>query len=110
MQPQTQRYSALTQPGPQTPINLDYLPLTATTVGLWLDGGGATISASVEVTTDDVNDPSVTPRWFPLDGGTFTATAYTKFFEPWRWLRLNIASITGNAELKVAQAAEHRGW
>lgn len=105
MQPRTQVFSALTQPGPQEPINLDYLPLAATTVALWVDDG-ATVAAVVEVTTDDVNDPTVTPRWFPLDDGPTNATAYTKFFEPWRFLRLNIASITGAVELKVAQAAE----
>jgi len=105
MQPRSQSFDATTQPGPQEPINLDFLPLTATTVGLWV-APGATIAAVVEVTTDDVNDPDVTARWFPLDNGPTNATAYAKFFEPWRFLRLNIASITGAVELKVAQAAE----
>lgn len=110
MMPRSQSFDATTTPGPQTPINLDFLPLTATTVGLWV-AGGATITAVVEVTTDDVNDAAVTPRWFPLDGAPTSATGYTKFFEPWRWLRLNIELITGAVELKVAQAAEqlHRG-
>lgn len=105
MQPRTQTFDATTTPGPQEAINLDYLPLTATTVALWVDSG-ATVAAVVEVTTDDVNDPAVTPRWFPLQDGPTTATAYARFFEPWRFLRLNIASITGAVELKVAQAAE----
>ncbi len=108
MQPRTQVYSASTQPGPQPAINLDYLPLANTTVALWL--GSGSINAVVEVTTDDVNDPDIIPRWFPLENGAFTATGYTRFWEPWRFLRLNISSITGAAELKVAQAAEHRGW
>ena len=105
MMPRSQVFSALTAPGPQTPINLDFLPLTATTVALWV-AGGATIAAVVEVTTDDVNDPSVTPRWFPLADAPTTGTGYTRFYEPWRWIRLNITSITGAVEFKVAQAAE----
>lgn len=103
--PRSQAFDATTPPGPQMPINLDFLPLASTTVALWVDSG-ATVTAVVEVTTDDVNDPAVTPRWFPLEGSPTTATGYTKFFEPWRWLRLNIELITGAVELKVAQAAE----
>jgi len=110
MMPRSQVFSSLTDPGPQTPINLDFMPLSATTVALWVDGG-VTFTGVVEVTTDDVNDAAVTPRWFPLDGAPTTASGYTKFFEPWRWIRLNIVSITGDVEFKVAQAAEqlHRG-
>jgi hypothetical protein len=105
MMPRSQAFSASTLPGPQAPINLDFLPLTATTVALWL-AGGATIAAVVEVTLDDVNDPRVTARWFPLDGAPTNASGYTKFYEPWRFIRLNITSITGAAEFKLGQAAE----
>jgi hypothetical protein len=110
MMPRSQAFDATTTPGPQTPINLDFLPIAATTVALWV-AGGATFTGVVEVTTDDVNDEGVEPRWFPLEGSPTTGTGYTKFFEPWRWLRLNIELITGAVELKVAQAAEqlHRG-
>lgn len=105
MMPRSQSFSSLTVAGPQKPINLDFLPLSATTVALWV-AGGATIAAVVEVTLDDVNNAEVTPRWFPLDGAPTTATGYTRFYEPWRWIRLNITSITGDVEFKVAQAAE----
>lgn len=105
MMPRSQVFSVLTMPGPQTPINLDFIPIACTTVALWVDED-ATVEAQAEVTLDDVNNPEVTPRWFPLENGAFTTSAYTKFFEPWRWLRLNITSITGDVEFKVGQSAE----
>ena len=102
LKPVSQAFSALTEPGPQTPISIDFLPAGYSTVALWLDSG--TIAAVVEVTLDDVNDAAVTPRWFPLDGAPTIASGYTTFYEPWRWIRLNITSITGNVEFKVAQS------
>jgi hypothetical protein len=105
MMPRSQVFSSVTFAGPQAPINLDFLPLSASTVALWV-ADDATIAAVVEVTLDDVNNAEVTPRWFTLDGAPTTATGYTRFYEPWRFIRLNITSITGDVEFKVAQAAE----
>lgn len=102
LKPVSQKFSAATLPGPQAPLSLDFIPAGYSTVALWL--GSGTIAAVVEVTLDDMNDVAVTPRWFPLDGAPTAASGYTTFYEPWRWIRLNITSITGNAEFKVAQS------
>lgn len=103
LKPVTQRFIAGTTPGGQPPLSLDYLPAGYGTVALWLDDG-ATIDAVAEVTLDDLNDPTVTPRWFALAGAPTAASGYTRFYEPWRFIRLNITTITGNAEFKVAQS------
>lgn len=102
LKPVTQTFSAGTTPGPQKPLTLDYLPAGYTTAAVWL-GNGA-VSAAVEVTLDDLLDPAVTARWFPLTDGAFTATGYVRFYEPWRFIRLNIESISGDVEFKVAQS------
>ena len=49
--------------GEQTPINLDFIPLTETFVGVYVSGGPGSAFFTVEITIDDVNDPSVEPRW-----------------------------------------------
>jgi len=108
MMPVSQRFdSATLTPGPQTPIGLDYLPTAHTTVALWLSEG-STITASVEVTLDNVNDPDVTPRWFVLADGPTDAAGYARFWEPWQFIRLNIETLAGSAEFKIGQATTPR--
>lgn len=91
--------------GPQTPVNLDYLPNTQTTVAVALISG--TASFSVEYTLDDLNDLSVTnPQWFTskeIPAGT-AATTYGAFWQPWLFARINIAAMTGALEFKIAQS------
>lgn len=103
MKPVTQRFSDATlTPGPQSPIVLDYLPTAHTTVALWL-AEGASITAAIEVTMDDINDPEAIVRWFPLAEAPET-TGYTNFWEPWRFIRINISVLVGSAEFKIAQS------
>lgn len=108
--PVYRRYTTLDS-GPQTPIYLDWLPITQDTVAVWLE---ATAAYSVEVTLDDLipvaeggQDGSSSPaRWFPLvefPAGT-AVSKYAAIFNPWLWLRINIESTTGAIELKVQQA------
>jgi hypothetical protein len=94
--------------GPQTPKSLDLLPLSATTVAVAIVDGEATYS--VEVTLDDVNNPAVTPFWFPLaDFPVGTAVSkYGSFLTPWAWVRLNIGSLTGNLSFYVSQSFDTR--
>lgn len=90
--------------GPQAPFPLDWLPVAQTTIGVFIVDGAATFG--IEWTLDDVNDPAVTPRWFPseeIPAGT-AATKYAAVHNPWLFGRINFSLITGNVELKVQQA------
>lgn len=91
--------------GPQAPVNLDYLPLTQTTVAVYLTTG--TASFGVEYTLDDLNDPTVTnPQWFAskeIPAGT-AATTYGAFWQPWRFVRINIAALTGTLDFYISQS------
>lgn len=105
--PISRRYEpATTLLGEQEPVNLDFLPLSETFVGVFVESGNATYG--VEITLDDVNDHSITPRWFELKGFGIANrdSAYVSFSHPVRFARLNIASFTGPIELKIAQAVD----
>jgi len=108
--PSRQNFSAATVTlGPQEPKVLDFLPLTSCTLAVAILSGEATYS--VEMTLDDVNDPAVTPVWFthkefPVGS---SASKYDELFTPWRFVRLNIASITGTMSFYVSQSLEASG-
>lgn len=91
--------------GPQTPVNLDYLALTQTTVAVAIITG--TAAFGVEYTLDDLNDPAVTaPQWFASKGippGT-AATIYDAIIQPWLFARINITAMTGTLQFQIAQA------
>jgi len=56
-----------------------------------------TATYGIEYTLDDVNDPTVTPVWFPdanLPTGQ-TASGVTNFMFPIQAVRINIAAISG---------------
>jgi hypothetical protein len=110
-QPVYRYYSALDS-GAQSPINLDRLPITQTLIAVWCADAGSTYS--IEATLDDlvtaaeggaqVSSPD--PKWFPLAAfpeGTM-GSKYAAIYEPWLFLRINIALALGNIELKVQQA------
>jgi hypothetical protein len=108
--PSRQNFSVATVTlGAQEPKVLDFLPLTSCTLAVAVLSGEATYS--VEMTLDDVNDPAVTPVWFthkefPL---ATVVSKYDELFTPWRFVRLNIASITGTMSFYVSQSLEASG-
>lgn len=108
--PSRQNFSAATAAlGPQEPKALDFLPLTSCTLAAAILSGEA--AYSVEMTLDDVNDPVVTPVWFTHEdfpAGT-VVSAYSELFSPWLWVRINIASLTGDVSFYVSQSLEASG-
>ncbi len=107
--PVSRAYSAASvTPGPQTPINMDYIPYGTTTIAVVVVSGQATFS--VEFTLDDVNNASVTPRWLALtdfpEGSS--DTAYSVFHGPMTYIRINLEAVTGSVEFKVAQSSTPR--
>lgn len=102
-QPVRRHYTSLDS-GPQSPVNLDFTRIAQTTFAVAVLSGTATFA--VEVTLDDVNDPDVTPYWFPLDeipAGT-TESIYAAVHNPWLFARLNLELITGEVRFEVQQA------
>ncbi len=96
-------YITYTTTGAQTPISLDWMlaPFNVS-IAIWLTG---TATYALQYTLDDVNDPTITPRWFDstdMPTGT-TASGVTNFAFPVRFIRVNIAALTGTLELKVIQ-------
>ena len=109
MNPVSRTYTAAgSTPGPQVPVNLDFLPLATAFLGVAVVSGEATFS--VEFTLDDVNDAAVTPFWFTLDdipaGSNETTYKVAPF--PIRFARLNLEALTGTVQFKVAQAVTPR--
>lgn len=92
---------ATTVVGPQLPVNLEWNALAHFTLGVFIVSG--TAAYSVEGTLDDINDPSVTPRWFTLNEFPVSTavTKYAAFQNPWLFVRLNVEAITGLVEMKV---------
>lgn len=108
--PSRQNFSAATASlGPQEPKALDFLPLTSCTLAVAILSGEA--AYSVEVTLDDVNDPAVTPVWFPHKDfpAATAASKYGELFSPWRWVRINIATLTGSVSFYVSQSLDASG-
>lgn len=107
--PVSRTYSAASVvPGPQTPVNMDFIPFGTTLLGVAIVEGEA--SFSVEFTLDDVNDPNVTAFWFTLDdipAGT-NETTYASVYFPLRFVRLNLEALTGTVQFKVAQSTTPR--
>jgi len=105
--PSRQDFDAATASlGPQQAKVLDLLPHSSITLAVAITDG--TAEYSVEITLDDINDPAVTPFWFPhsaFPAGT-TVSKYGELTSPWAWARLNIASITGSMSFYVSQSME----
>src|SRR3989304_2793759 len=99
--PVSRAYSAdSVDPGPQTPINMDFIPYGTATIAVVVVSGQSTFS--VEFTLDDVNDPRVAPRWLTLaefPPGT-DETSYSVFHGPMTYIRLNLEAVTGLVEFK----------
>lgn len=106
MNPVSRTYTNVT--GAQTPVGLDYMPLSYTTIGVYV--GAATTDFSVEFTLDDVNDSTVTARWFVLEDfpASTSANTYSMIPGPMLFVRINIEALSGSIELKVAQAVTPR--
>lgn len=65
--------------------------------------GGGTLSATIEVTLDNIMDPTITPVWFAL-GSALTATTLAALTAPVQAVRLNIDTLSGtNVTLKLLQ-------
>ena len=97
-------YRTYTTAGEQLPWNADWaIPNFNVTVAAVLVSG--TANYAIEYTLDDCSDPQVTPRWIQTveaPSGT-SATAVARFNFPFRYVRLNIASLTGTLEMKCLQ-------
>lgn len=95
-------YVTYTTTGAKTPINLDYYitPFNVG-VGVYLTG---TATYAVQYTFDDLSG-TATVRWFD-DGNLPTGTASsgtTNYAFPITAIRVNIAALTGDLEIKVLQ-------
>jgi hypothetical protein len=69
-----------------TPFNVAYNVVKNT--------GGGTLSATVQVTMDDIMDPNVTPAWIDV-GVALTASALAALTTLAQAIRLNIATLSG---------------
>ncbi|HEX3587793.1 MAG TPA: hypothetical protein VH024_17470 [Candidatus Angelobacter sp.] len=87
----------------QSPFNLTYVVEVP---------GGTTVSYSVQYTLDDMNDLTWTPIWIndSVNGSATTVTGTNTYKEqPIRWLRVNVASISGgNIRFAVLQGSSAR--
>lgn len=108
--PSRQDFNAATASlGPQQAKALDFLPLTSCTVAVAVSGDA---EYSVEVTLDDINDPNgPTPIWFTLEDfpASSTTTKYGEIFTPWRFIRLNLVSLTEDVSFYVSQSLDASG-
>ena len=80
--------------GAQNPISMDWriAPFIANTA--LIVPAGVTVSATVEYTFDDVNDPNVVPEWITdATYGTVAATKERVYTAPYQFVRVNVASI-----------------
>ncbi len=93
--------------GPQSPVSIDnYQGAFSCRVGVYIPAG-STATYDVEFSMDNVNDPTITPRWFPdglLPAGS-TTSGTTTYFAPIQFVRVNIASLSGQLEMKVLQGS-----
>jgi hypothetical protein len=97
--------------GPQEPINLESLLVSATTLAVLL-GDGSSATYSVEYTMDDVNAadvlgiPVVPVVWFTSeefpDGSA--ASKYASFHYPIQFARINIETLVGDLQFKALQS------
>lgn len=98
-------YQTHTTTGIKTPWNADWMiaPFN-TTVGAIIASGAATYA--IQYCLDDLNDTAVTPRWIDTaDAPTGTnTTKVIQFTFPVRFVRINIAVITGTVEFKIIQS------
>jgi hypothetical protein len=89
--------------GPQTPVSIDfYQGAFSARVGVFIPGG-STATYGVEFCMDNVNDSTITPRWFPdatLPAGQ-TTSGTSSYTSPIQFVRVNIASLSGTLEMKV---------
>lgn len=97
--------------GPQEPINLENLLVSATTLAVIISDGGSA-AYTVEFTLDDVNAadvPSVEPVpviWFTSNefpSGSST-TKYASLDYPVQFARINISSLVGDLQFKALQS------
>lgn len=98
-------YRTYTTTGEKDPWNADWLiaPFT-TTIGAIIVSGAA--EYAIEFTLDDLTDTAVTPRWIAFAdapaGTTVSKVIHANF--PVRFVRINIAVITGSVEFKIIPA------
>ena len=67
-----------------------------------------TVTASVEITADDIFDPGVTPVWFPCGVANLTGLTTNQagsIIIPAKACRINVSAGTGTAALQVVQAS-----
>ena len=95
---------SVTGAGSSAPIMIDRMQ-APTNIGLAVTISGTVTDADVEHTFDDVNDPDVTPTWFPhasLAG--LAANTDGNYAFPPRWVRITINTGTGTATLTLIQS------
>lgn len=70
--------------------------------------GAGTATFSVEFTFDDVNDPSITPIWFPDPNlaPDKSANGFTSIVMPIQAIRINVSAISGSLRFTVLQGIQ----
>ena len=93
--------------GPQSPVSTDnYQGAFSCRVGVYIPAGSSA-TYGVEFSMDNVNDSTITPRWFPddmLPAGQ-TASGTSTYFAPIQFVRANISALSGALEMKVLQGS-----
>ena len=91
--------------GPQVPVSADlYQGAFSARVGVYIPSG-STATYGIEFCLDDINNASITARWFPdatLPAGQ-TASGVTTYNAPIQFVRVNISALSGTLEMKVLQ-------
>lgn len=97
--------------GPQEPINLENLLVSATTLAVIIpEGSSATYS--VEYTLDDINAADVPSvklvpvTWFTSEEfpGDSTTSKYAAIYYPVQFVRINIETLVGDLQFKALQS------
>ena len=97
-------YRSYTTTGEKEPWNADWIvaPFLVSVTTVIVSGAA---QYAIQYCIDDLNNTAVTPRWIDTTdapAGTSTTKTIT-LTSPIRFLRINIAVITGTVELKIIQ-------
>lgn len=91
--------------GPQNPVSIDWRIAPVNVGYAVIFNAGATGSVTIDHTYDNVNDPSVTPVWFP--SSAITANTEGTITAPYQFVRVTITSLTGGTlTFKLNQATQ----
>lgn len=94
---------AATATGSQQPFALDWRIAPFTVSYAVIYNSGASGSVTVDHTYDNINDPTITPVWFP--SSAITTNTEGTFTAPFQFCRVTVGSLTGGTlTFKALQA------